>query len=51
MNLIIKRDYKRKEKDDFTLNVSRMIIKDHGATEIYNEDGEIIAWQIKPLYE
>jgi len=48
---IIKRNPDRTEHDDFILNVQPHMGEQDGATPIYNADGVVVAWQIKPMFE
>jgi len=49
--LFVNRDWTRSEHDDFALNVSRYMGKYDWATPIYNINGIVIGWKIKPAYE
>jgi len=49
--MFIQRDSQRTEKDDFVLNVVSYVGKYSGAIKQYGENGEIIGWIIKPIYE
>lgn len=53
--MLIQRDYKRTEEDDFKVRVQPNMDKDDGAMPIYlkEDDGTlyVAAWKVKPLYE
>lgn len=45
------RNYDRTEHDDFVLNVQPYLGQDDGAVPVYDADGKIVGWKIKPIYE
>jgi hypothetical protein len=49
--MLIPRDYRRNERDDFKLHVEDQIGLRDGCTPQYDQKGNILGWVIKPMYE
>lgn len=49
--MIIYRDYKRSEEDDWTLNVQDKLDEYTESVPIYSEYGELVAWKIQKQYD
>ena len=49
--MFINRDWTRTERDDFVLNIEPRLGKYDGAIEVRTEEGQLIGWHIKPIYE
>ncbi len=51
MARLIKVDPNRTDNDNWVLFVRPYMEKSEGALPVYNKDGKIIAYNIKPLFE
>ena len=51
MTRFINRDYRRSERDDWTLNVQPVLEAGWGSVAQYDSEGIITGWVVKPIYE